>query len=139
MRSSQFTGPHPPISQSRRQYNTMQKIHSHPKTKQNKNPPFFPQSFQLWPQLQLSENALYVGKSWTQTSAPGGVSDGSAQLAHVKGWCSGTPSALTNCTRSPGSRSPEGRAAQPHVAPLNLSVAETQEAPSGSQLVAAET
>lgn len=39
-----------------------------------------------------------------------------------------------NGTRSPGSRNPKGQAAQPHVAPLNPSVAEAQEAPSHSQL-----
>lgn len=59
---------------------------------------------------------------------------GSSQLAHAKGWRAGTPSALMNGTRSPGSRNPKGRAAQPHVAPLNPSVAEAQEAPSRSQL-----
>lgn len=35
--------------------------------------------------------------------------DLSAQLAQVKGWCSGTPSALMDCTRSPGSRRSPGQ------------------------------
>ena len=55
----------------------------------------------------------------------------SAQLAHVKGWCSGTPSCSDGLHQEPQK---QNRAVQLYVAPLKPSVAELQEAPSRSQL-----
>lgn len=52
--------------------------------------------------LKIHSCRKLLGHRWQRQEEL--VCDRSTQLAHVKGWCSGTPSALMDCTRNPGSR-----------------------------------